>query len=69
LFFKKFLKQTKSLDDIKFWRTKDKNEVDFIIGDKAFEVKFNKTSFRASKYKKFKKNIQRLNYGWLLIKV
>jgi predicted AAA+ superfamily ATPase len=52
--FKKFLNQTESLDKIKFWRTQDKNEVDFIIGNKAFEVKFNQASFRASKYKKFK---------------
>ncbi len=52
--FKKFLKQTDSLDKIKFWRTQDKNEVDFIIENKAFEVKFNQASFRASKYKKFK---------------
>lgn len=52
--FKKFLNQTESLDKIKFWRTQDKNEVDFIIENKAFEVKFNQASFRASKYKKFK---------------
>lgn len=52
--FKKFLNQTESLDKIKFWRTQDKNEVDFIIENKAFEIKFNQVSFHASKYKKFK---------------
>ena len=52
--FKKFLSQTKNSDEIKFWRTQDKNEVDFIIDQKAFEVKFDKINFQEAKYKKFK---------------
>lgn len=52
--FKKFLEQTKNSDEIKFWRTQNKNEVDFIVDGKAFEVKFDKINFQEAKYKKFK---------------
>jgi len=42
------------LDQIKFWRTQNKNEIDFIIDDKyAFEVKFNIDTFSMNKYKVF----------------
>jgi uncharacterized protein len=45
-------------DSIKFWRTADGTEVDFIIEDyfengKSIEVKFNKEEAKISKYKKF----------------
>ena len=47
-----------SIDQIKFWRTTDKQEVDFIIEEsfgkgKAYELKWTKTTFKANKYKKF----------------
>jgi predicted AAA+ superfamily ATPase len=43
------------IDDIKYWRTKDNNEIDFIIEDNnAFEVKFSEDLIRESKYKLFK---------------
>lgn len=46
-------------DMIKYWRTADGNEVDFVIdesiitGGKAIEVKYSETENRLSKYKKF----------------
>jgi len=41
-------------DQLKFWRTTQKNEVDFIVNrKKAFEVKVNSNSFNKTKYKKF----------------
>lgn len=45
-------------DQIKFWRTADGNEVDFVVeetafGGKAIEVKFNPTEANPNKYKKF----------------
>jgi predicted AAA+ superfamily ATPase len=41
-------------EDVNFWRTADKNEVDFIIDRKrAFEIKFTENAFKISKYKKF----------------
>ena len=52
--FRNFLNQVKNPDKIKFWRTQDKNEVDFIVDKKAFEVKFDKINFQEAKYKKFK---------------
>lgn len=54
--FRKILNQTKDIDKIKFWRTQDKNELDFVVGNKAFEVKFNIAGFRESRYTKFKQS-------------
>lgn len=49
------------LDAIKFWRTAEGHEVDFIIEKEfnkgnAYEVKFNERGFRPSKYRKFAEN-------------
>ncbi|TAE15386.1 MAG: ATP-binding protein [Bacteroidetes bacterium] len=45
-------------DAIKYWRTADGNEVDFVIeennlGGLAYEVKYNDVLYKANKYKKF----------------
>ena len=45
-------------DNIRFWRTQKKHEVDFVVQKKndtlvAYEVKFDKDRFRISKYKTF----------------
>ncbi len=41
-------------DKIKFWRTQNKNEVDFIVDEKyAYEVKYNINTFHVNKYKIF----------------
>lgn len=47
-----------SIDQIKFWRTTDKQEIDFIIEEsfgkgKAYELKWNKSAYKPNKYKKF----------------
>lgn len=53
IIFLKFLAEER-LDNINFWRTQNKNEVDFIINRaKAYEVKFDSNQFKRSKYKKF----------------
>jgi len=53
----KLLAEKYSFDDIKFWRTADGNEVDFVIPEAekpfALEVKFNEAQAKASKYQKF----------------
>jgi hypothetical protein len=55
LAFRQFLNRF-PLDDIKFWRTQDKNELDFVIQDRlAFEVKATPESFSLSKYSNFMK--------------
>ncbi len=51
-------KELYSNDQIKYWRTAAKNEVDFIITEsynkgKAYEVKYNDREFRDNSYKKF----------------
>lgn len=44
-------------EQIKFWRTAQKNEVDFIVNEKeAYEAKLNPENFNESKYKTFVKN-------------
>ena len=48
-------------EEIRFWRTADLKEVDFLVSDSfekniAFEVKFNASGIKISKYKTFKKS-------------
>lgn len=40
-------------EEIRFWRTISKKEVDFVVGDKAYEAKTNPQSFSKKKYKTF----------------
>ncbi len=43
--------------DIRYWRTRGKHEIDFIIKEKrAYEVKFSESSYKAKKYEFFKNN-------------
>lgn len=45
--------------DVKYWRTTEQNEVDFILKDKkALEIKFKQIEFKESKYKLFRSNYQ-----------
>ena len=54
LAFRQFLNRF-PVDDIKFWRTQDKNELDFVIQDRlAFEVKATPEGFSLAKYSNFK---------------
>jgi uncharacterized protein len=55
-------------ENIKFWRTKEENEVDFIVmidegKSKAYEVKFSESEFRESKYKKFQTNYPEIKFN------
>ena len=52
-----FLGNLFSYEQLNFWRTKDKNEVDFIIEDKkiAIEVKYNSQQIRKKRYLDFQK--------------
>jgi hypothetical protein len=50
--------QLYSKDQIRFWRTADKNEVDFVVTEtfgtgKAYEIKFSDKGFRQSSYNTF----------------
>ena len=56
IYFRKFLLKY-GLENINFWRTQNKNEVDFIINEKkAIEIKFNEKLIKTSKYELFRKN-------------
>lgn len=53
------LRDMYGLDSLRFWRTADGNEVDFVIEENlnkglAYEIKYSETQFKSSKYKKFK---------------
>lgn len=44
-------------ENIRFWRTADKHEVDFVVGDSwALEAKSSPSSFRPGKYAPFRDN-------------
>jgi len=46
-----------SLDDIRFWRTSQRQEIDFVVAEKeAFEVKVNSESFKKGRYMVFLQN-------------
>jgi predicted AAA+ superfamily ATPase len=53
----KLLHDRNDVRSINFWRTQDKNEVDFIINKKfAIEAKFNGNKFALSGYKQFQQS-------------
>lgn len=55
IFFRETLFREK-LEHIKYWRTLNKNEVDFVVDEKqAYEIKFRESEIRQSKYKAFRK--------------
>jgi len=55
------LRKLYSLDALRYWRTADGNEVDFVVEQtinkgRAFEIKYNDLQYKPSKYKKFLAN-------------
>ena len=59
------------LDDINYWRTADRNEVDFVLphveNPFAVEIKYSETNVKTSKYKKFTDNYPDipLHFAWM----
>ncbi|MDR0282623.1 MAG: DUF4143 domain-containing protein [Candidatus Peribacteria bacterium] len=54
------------LDEMRYWRTQQENEVDFIIEEKkAYEVKFTKNLIRESKYKLFRKKYSHISLEFI----
>ncbi len=64
LFFRALLERT-TIDEIRFWRTAAQNEIDFVVGDQAYEIKSNKQSARAEKYKIFQREYPEINLEFL----
>ncbi len=63
--FKEFLRETKKIDAVKFWRTQDKKEVDFVIGSKAFEIKFDLKNIKEKRYEQFRQTYPELKFNFL----
>ena len=63
--FKEFLRKTKKIDAVKFWRTQDKKEVDFVIGSKAFEIKFDLKNIKEKRYEQFKQTYPEIKFNFL----
>ncbi|MCD6149811.1 ATP-binding protein [bacterium] len=64
--FRELLGKVGSADKIKFWRTQDKKEVDFVSGKEAYEVKFgDRRKVKKSKYAKFKEQYPDIKFSIL----
>lgn len=60
-------------EEIKFWRTADGNEVDFVVSSdykngKAYEVKTSSIEYKPTKYKKFTENYPNINMSIIAYK-
>lgn len=62
IFFRELLKIVGNADKIKFWRTQDGREVDFVLGKEAWEVKFNSRNYKLKKYESFKIQYPNINF-------
>ncbi len=55
-------------EDLKFWRTRDKKEVDFIVEEKqAFEVKTKSSNYNDEKYKLFLENYPQIALNYVVL--
>lgn len=64
MFYSELIKM--GINNINYWRTQDKMEIDFIINENAaFEIKFSKTSFQQKKYKNFIKTYPEITFNLL----
>ncbi len=62
--FRELLFKAEDIDKIKFWRTQDKKEVDFVVENEAYEIKINKKE-SGKKYKKFQKLYPKIKFNLL----
>jgi len=63
--FREFLSREGKVDKIKFWRTADGGEVDFVMGDKAYEIKFDRKNAQEKKYAKFTKSYPEIKFDYV----
>ena len=65
----KLILEKNEFDDIKFWRTTDGNEVDFVLPEVeyplALEVKFNESQIKGAKYNKFKEAYSEIDFKFI----
>jgi predicted AAA+ superfamily ATPase len=61
--FRQFLVKY-DFEEIKFWRTVQRNEIDFVVAEKlAFEVKVQPKTFKIKNYKSFFENYPKINFS------
>lgn len=54
-----------SPDKVRFWRTQDKNEVDFVVANEAFEVKFDSERLKPARYREFMRQYPQVKFSFL----
>ncbi|MDO9509974.1 MAG: ATP-binding protein [Candidatus Magasanikbacteria bacterium] len=65
--FRQFLNKF-DMEDLRFWRTRDKKEVDFVINEKqAFEVKIKSSNYNEDKYKLFLENYPKIPLNYIVL--
>jgi len=65
IIFKELLKKNRDIDKIKFWRTQDKKEIDFIVNKEALEIKFDTKGEKKEKYKQFIEQYPDIKFSFL----
>ncbi|MFA4888792.1 MAG: ATP-binding protein [Candidatus Omnitrophota bacterium] len=66
--FQELLRKTNSADKIKFWRTQGRAEVDFVVDNEAFEVKFDSGHTAKKPYREFIKQYPQIKFAFLAYK-
>jgi predicted AAA+ superfamily ATPase len=61
----KYFSETQTLEDIKFWRKKGGTEVDLVINDKAYEVKYPLGTLKTQQLKGFRASYPGINLSVL----
>jgi predicted AAA+ superfamily ATPase len=56
------------MEALRFWRTRDKKEVDFVVEEKrAFEVKTKSSNYNDEKYKLFSENYPKISLNYIVL--
>ncbi len=64
LFFRALLEKYQ-IEHVRFWRSLNVAEVDFVVDDLAFEIKTSKKTTKQSKYKSFNKKFPNIKFNIL----
>ncbi|HDZ00236.1 MAG TPA: DUF4143 domain-containing protein [Nitrospirae bacterium] len=65
IIFRELLNNVKDVDKIKFWRTQDKKEVDFVLQKEAYEVKYKRGKIKERRYLEFRKEYPEIKFNYL----
>ncbi len=63
--FREILKESGDIGKVKFWRTQDQKEVDFVVGNRAYEMKFSPARLKHKKYERFKEQYPDIKLSFL----